>query len=99
MVKSKLGEIIAERKLELSSAIGEEYFVIRLGKPRPCQDSEKNWECPVELNGRVVLAFGIDSYQALLMAFQIISIEKDSLKAEKKHIFKWLGMDDLGLDI
>lgn len=58
----------------------------------------KKLECPVELNGRVALVFDVNSYQELLMAFQIISTEKDSLKKEKNKI-RCLGMGYLGLNL
>lgn len=96
--KSELGEVIAKRELHYTSEHGEQNLTIILGKPRPDLIPGGDWECPVQIGEEVKLAYGVDSYQALSMALQLISIQLRHLKEEEKLNLKWLGMDDLGFE-
>lgn len=94
----KLGEPIAERELDYYSEKGKEILIVTLGKPRLDSDPEGGWECPIQIGEKVKLAYGIDSYQALSMALQLISIELRYLSNKQNTNLKWLGMDDLGFE-
>lgn len=96
--ETELGEVIAERELNYNSVNGEQRLIVKLGKPRPCSKLEGDWECPIQIGESVKLAFGVDSYQALSMALQLISIDLRYLKDKQKIDLNWLGMDDLGFE-
>lgn len=93
-----LGEIVAKRELNYISEKGEQILMIKLGKPRPDSKNRGDWECPIQVGEKVKLAFGIDSFQALSMALQLISIELRFLNDQQKMNLKWLEMDDLGFE-
>ncbi len=97
-IDAELDEVIAKRKLNYSSEKGEQILMVKLGKPRPDSKPGGDWECPIQIGERIKLAFGVDSYQALSMALQLISIELRYLKDKQKLDLKWLEMDDLGFE-
>ena len=97
-MKKKLGEVIAERELSYNSENGKQSFIIKLGKPRPDLRAGGDWECPIQIGEEVKLAFGVDSYQALSMALQLLSIELRDLQDKQKLHLKWLETDDLGFE-
>ena len=96
-INIELGEVIAERQFSYIEANKEHILTIKIGKPRTDSKPNGDWECPIEINGKVKLAYGIDSYQALMLAQQLITADLKYLMAQKKNPLKWLGMDDLGL--
>jgi hypothetical protein len=74
-MRLELGRVIAEREL-----VGEKNprrrLIVRLGTPRPDRD---DWVCPYQLLGfgrRAVRGvFGVDAFQALTLALQVIRAE------------------------
>ena len=91
-------EIIAERELTYNSVNGVKSLIVKLGKPRPDSKTGRDWECPIQVGEKIILAFGVDSYQALSLAQQIISIQLRYLKDNQKLNIKWMGQDDLGFE-
>jgi hypothetical protein len=65
---------IAERKVILKAADGAETLVtIKIGKPYKVDDLQ--WSCPVQAEGmhkKLVDQSGVDSFQALMLAQQLI---------------------------
>jgi len=96
--QTELGEVIAERELNYNSVNGEQTLIVKLGKPRPDSKPGGDWECPIQIGEKVKLAFGVDSFQALSMALQLISIDLRYLKDKQKLDLNWLDMDDLGFE-
>ncbi|GAA3624363.1 DUF6968 family protein [Flavivirga jejuensis] len=78
--KIKLDEAIAKKKLNYNSSFGEQSLIVKLGKPRADPRPGGNWECPIQIGEKIKLAFGVDAFQALLMALRLISIELKNLK-------------------
>ena len=76
---------------------GEGNLIIKLGKPKKSSKPEGDWECPIQIGETIKLAFGVDSYQALSMALQLISIEVKYLKEKQNINLNWLGLNNLGL--
>lgn len=89
-------EIIAERVLSYTQNKTEVLLSVKLGKPRPDLKEGGDWECPYQVGEKINLAYGVDSFQALILAQKLISIELDYLKKKQNLILKWLNMDDLG---
>ena len=94
----EFGDTIAERELNFKTDKGEQILIIKLGRPRPDSKPGGDWECPIQIGKEMKMAYGIDSYQALSIALQLISIELRYLKDAENLNLKWLGMDDLGFE-
>jgi len=98
IIEIELGEVIANRELNYKSTNGEQSLIVKLGKPRLDSKPGGDWECPIQIGEKIKLGYGVDSYQALLMAIQLVSIDLKYLKDKQKLNLNWLGMDDLGLN-
>lgn len=94
----ELGEVVAKRELKYVDVNGEQSLYVKLGKPRTDLKAGGDWECPIQVGDKVKLAFGVDSYQALSMALQLISIEVKYLKDQQNLNLSWLGTADLGFE-
>ena len=92
------GEVIAERELVYDTKKGSQTLIIKLGKPRPDLKPGGDWECPIQVGNKVTLVFGVDSFQALSLAQQFISIQLRYLKDKENLNLKWLDMADLGFE-
>jgi hypothetical protein len=88
-------KVIAVRELKYNSEIGEHLLVVKLGEPRP-DDQGQDWMCSFQIGERRNTAYGVDSFQALMLALQMLSAELNHLKTKQKLDLKWLGMDNLG---
>lgn len=84
---------IAERIFDLQH--GETLRII-LYQPQIDTKSGGDWECTVNIGEQTLTLYGVDSFQALLHAIQIIKVELDLLKNKNQLDIKWLGMDDFG---
>lgn len=65
---------IAERRLLATDASGRE-FAVTLGVGSPYEVSDGEWACPASLEGlhdRLIDVRGVDSWQALQLAHQLI---------------------------
>ena len=91
-----LGDILAERELKYVNSDGEQSLFIKLGKPRPDQKLGGDWECAFQIGDKIKLAYGVDSFQALLLAQKLISADINYLNKAKKLNLTWLGMRELG---
>jgi hypothetical protein len=74
-----LGQVIAERKYVLSTALGsKEEIVVRLGAPQQSLD-RSDFFCPFEIVGfgttKIKCGFGIDAFQALRLTMKMIGLE------------------------
>lgn len=96
--KNTLDEVIASRTLHYTSEQGTQTLMIQLGKPKADTQAGGDWACPIQIGADVKIAFGVDSYQALSMALQLIAIEIRHLKNKQNIDLHWLGMDNLGLE-
>jgi hypothetical protein len=92
----KLGEVIASRELTLKLNDEEQILMIKIGKPRKDHSPDGDWECPVQIGDKKKLAFGIDSFQAMSLGLQLISVHLMYLTKKKKLNITWLGQEDLG---
>ena len=99
-LKEKLTEIgrpIAERVLSIDGS--DEAVHVRLGEPLPFPDGQ-DWYCPYEVvcgtNRKVRFAAGVDSMQALQLAFLGIATEVWVLNRDLKSELRWLGETQLG---
>ncbi|HEY0016553.1 MAG TPA: hypothetical protein VGC13_09555 [Longimicrobium sp.] len=90
-----LGDVIAERELEVDGAAGA---VVRIGRPTPDPAEGGDWRCPFQIVGlgdeAVHEAFGIDAVQALQLCLQMIDIHLASARGARE--ITWLGGADLG---
>jgi hypothetical protein len=95
---SRLGSVIAERRLRLVRSRKPPGTVrVRFGRPRRSPQAERRdpWWCPVEITGlgrrRLRSIAGEDSLQALVLAFQFVTL---ILPAEAERAgggIEWLG--------
>lgn len=90
-----LGDVIAERELEIDGTAGA---VVRIGRPAPDLREGGDWRCPFQIVGlgdeAVHEAFGVDAVQALQLCFQMIDIHLASARGARE--ITWLGSEDLG---
>jgi hypothetical protein len=81
VTKSKLGDVIGERRLVFRDA-PQRTLVVTLGKPRRMKGHE-DWECPFRIKGRGVAHFefgyGVDALQALTTALEGIRSMLDEI--------------------
>lgn len=95
MTLSELGDVIAERELEVG---GAGRAVVRIGRPTPDPTRGGDWRCPFQIIGlgdeAVHEAFGVDAVQALQLCLQMIDIHL--AEQRRAHEITWLGSDDLG---
>jgi hypothetical protein len=95
-------DIIAERVFDRSTARGLRPIAVRVSRPEEDPTDPNNWMCVVEFIGlprrpKVTRSsYGVDQVQALLMAFEVIVREVETLRAAG-HVVTWLGEIDLGL--
>jgi hypothetical protein len=89
----------AQRHIVLECADGSTRdILVRVGKPRR---GRKDWVCVIEVFGfqsklsRKI--YGVDSFQALLLAIELLRAELNHQKRAENGKLKWLGQDDLGL--
>jgi hypothetical protein len=69
---------IASRKL-LAIDLGGREFILTLGIGQPYEISPEEWACPVSMNGlheRLGDSHGIDSWQAMQLAYQLSTCAK-----------------------
>jgi hypothetical protein len=100
-----LGKVIAERRYQ----VGAEWILLQIGTPHRAS-WRSDFYCPVRIVGRetkLLRAFGIDSVQALLLAFELARATLGAMKPAvywfagerlgdvgiEKRIFTGLGMD------
>ena len=91
---------IAERELEAEAAGGEVRPVFaRFGRPERDPAPGGDWQCAFQITGLgeddVEYAFGVDSVQALQLAFQAVGARLFAAEGPGRSI-TWLGMSDLG---
>jgi hypothetical protein len=85
-----LGEVVAERELQLRQRNGSESAVrVRIGRPHPAGD---DWQCPYEIEAqgsmRTMAIYGVDSIQALALTFTVrlsMSSSKSSPSRRPAH--------------
>jgi hypothetical protein len=105
MTTYELGEVVAERELDCSTADGVRVPVtIRVGTPRPDPLSTNgDWCCPHQISGlgdgAVEASFGVDSLQALLLSVFGLRVKLAARADEAGVSLDWLGMADLGLAV
>ena len=102
MSGADLDDVIAERTLALRTAGAEADVRVRLGRPRPDPASAHgDWLCPVEIHGparrRGLVAHGVDSFQALLLAVQMLNIELRALERATGGRLWFLDSADAGI--
>jgi hypothetical protein len=96
------GDLIAERRIEFRRPDGALLsVVIRLAKPQPDPLPGGAWKCNFEIDGldqaggpRSVS--GEDSYQALLLALELIAFEVDG-EVRNAHLVSTSSDEDLQL--
>jgi hypothetical protein len=85
--------VIAERLLQIDGQMGRENGFVRLYAPVPERDG-REWKCELHISWpgfemhRSI--FGIDSYQALLLAMRHVTAQiemSDAFKANRLHEF------------
>ncbi|MDH6577766.1 hypothetical protein [Kitasatospora sp. MAP5-34] len=104
MENQPLGEVIAERVLEVHHPDGSTHrVVIRIGRPYPAREKGLDWSCPGQVDGlgddSVVTVHGVDALQALLLCLYRVRSAVRHLSAERGLRVTWLEGDDLGLRI
>ena len=97
MELDSIGQVIAERRLSLDGG----KIVVRLGMPRRFPDSPDDCYCLFEIEGFGDLqrryAAGVDSIQALRVAFKMIGTILHCHRQELGDRFYWVERgDDLG---
>ena len=87
-----LGEVIAERELELRANGSGSRVSVRIGKPHPAGD---DWQCPYEIetqgSKRRMAIYGVDSVQALALTFKAVNVELELLAKQASGSLFWLG--------
>ena len=105
MKLESLDDIIAEREFWSTDAAGTRTRVrVSLGKPKPFPDSA-DFYCPYRITGvgdeKIRYAGGVDSLQAIQLAFQIIRADLSCTVGEAFKLTWEAGENDadLGLSI
>jgi len=99
MKLESVGEIIASRKLSLIRK-GQELVevVVLLGKPEKFPD-HTDYYCPYQITGfgreKVMAVGGIDAFQALQLALNIIGVELEVINRDSGGQLLW-DADDKG---
>jgi hypothetical protein len=88
-----LGEVIAERELQLRKADGSESAIrVRIGRSHPSGD---DWQCPYEIaalgSKRSMAIYGVDSIQALTLTLKAINVELEVIAKQAAGSLLWLG--------
>jgi hypothetical protein len=88
----QIGELIAERVLVLEVDGTEREIVVRLGKPK---QEGSDWVCAYQILGfkrkRGLLVYGIDAFQALLLAIKSLSVDLEVEAKRSGGILTFLG--------
>ena len=97
MELDSIGQVIAERRLTLDGS----QIVVRLGMPQRFPDSPGHYYCPFEIEGfgdmQRQFAAGIDSMQAIRLAYKMIGTILHCHRQELGDRFYWMEKgDDLG---
>lgn len=96
----RLGEVVAERRLEWAGGGPADGVVVRIGRPVPDPEPGGDWLCPVQIvgihSGAVRAAYGVDAVQALVLALWMIDIDLRALQRETGLTLLWLDQTDLG---
>lgn len=100
MKLESLGEIIAERKLELLLETHErETIVVLLGKPQQTPDDATFYGCPYRIkrsnSDKFMTICGVDAFQALQLAMSAIGVELEVIRRDSGGQLIWDG-DDKG---
>ena len=86
-------EYIAEREMTAVAPEGERFTIVaRIG--RPCLVGEKEWTCPVALDGlynSLADQHGVDSWQALQLAYSLCLDLLDSFVEKGWKLYLWPG--------
>lgn len=92
-----IGDVIAERELEAEKDAKSCTVTVRLGRPVKSEDAP-DYRCPYQVVGIgddvVRSASGVDSIQALELAFKMLGVEL--YLRYKEFAFTWLGDPDIG---
>ncbi|MBB5807574.1 hypothetical protein F4560_007342 [Saccharothrix ecbatanensis] len=105
MTAYRLGEVVAERRLECVAGDGARTpVVIRFGRPHPDPLSTNgDWCCPHQIVGlgdeTVGASFGVDSLQALLLSVYRVRLKLADRATAASVDLDWLGLPDLGLTV
>jgi hypothetical protein len=105
MTAYRLGEVVAERRLECVAMDGARTpVVIRFGTPHPDPLSTNgDWCCPHQIVGlgeeTVGASFGVDSLQALLLSVYRVRLELTDRATAASVDLDWLGLPHLGLTV
>jgi len=79
-LSNELGTVICSRRLRVVKGQKASYAVVRIGIPKR---RGRNWACPFHVSrfgpDEPTLAYGVDSAQALIMAFVGIRVLLDSI--------------------
>lgn len=93
-VKIKIEDIIAEREFDLEP---NKKIKLIIGRPQKISDSD-DYLCQFQFegfrNGNIREAWGVDSTQALIIAFQMASALLLTSEEGKAKKIKWLGSTD-----
>jgi hypothetical protein len=97
---AELGEVIAERRLELHKGSRKSVVTVLIGRPVPEPDSHEDWACPFQIKGlgdeQVRHAIGADSAQALMLCLQMVGAQLHHLQQGEGVRLGWLRQKDLG---
>lgn len=92
MPKYELGEVIAERELQLKANGHGSTVCVRIGRPYASGD---DWQCPYEIEAqgskRTMAIYGVDSVQALMLTFVAVNAELEVIARQAKGRLFWLG--------
>lgn len=95
-------DVIAERALgAVEPGQAPRTVTVRIGRPEPDPEEGCDWRCAVRIDGLgdggLMYANGVDSAQALLLAFQLAGIR---LRYTSDAVtLAWLGGADLGFPL
>jgi hypothetical protein len=96
----ELGEVIAERRLELRKGSRKSAVTVLIGRPVLEPESREDWACPFQIKGlgdeHVRHAFGADSAQALMLCLQMVGAQLHHLQQGEGVRLTWLRQEDLG---
>jgi hypothetical protein len=97
---AELGEVIAERRLELRKGSRKSAVTVLIGRPVPEPKSHEDWTCPFQITGlgdeKIRRALGADSAQALILCLQMVGAQLQHLQHNEGVRLTWLRQEELG---
>jgi hypothetical protein len=97
---TNIGDVIAERELELRQGGQRQQVRLLIGRPRRMAAPDSDWTCPFQIQGlgdeQIREACGVDAVQALLLCLRMAGALLQHHQEQGLEL-TWLDQKELGL--